>query len=104
MSTNYVNSGKTVTLPAPTGGSLAGIPQVIGDLAVMPLESGAKGTLITYHTDGAWSVPAAAGLKAGAKVSVLTGALVAAGTADSLPYGKLLADTVNGYADVLIVQ
>lgn len=104
MAKNYVSAGGSISLPAPTGGSAAGIPQVIGDLAVMPLQSGAKGTLITYRTCDAWSVPAAAGLKAGANVSVLNGALVAAGTADSAPYGKLLSDTVNGYAEVLIVQ
>lgn len=104
MSSNYVNSGAAVNLPAPTGGSVAGIPQVIDSLAVVPLSSGPKGTLITYHTAGAWNVPATAGLKVGAKVSVLNGVLVADGTADSLPWGKLLSDTVNGYAEALIVQ
>lgn len=104
MSTNYVSNGKTVTLPAPTGGSVAGIPQVIDSLAVMPLQSGSKGALITYHTEGEWEAPAAAGLKAGAKVSVLDGQLVAPDTADSKPYGKLTTDVVNGSAYVLIVQ
>lgn len=104
MSTNYVSSGKTVTMPAPTGGSVAGIPQVIGALAVMPLQSGSKGAAITYHTEGEWDAPAAAGMKAGAKVSVLDGQLVAPETANSLPYGKLTSDVVNGAASVLIVQ
>jgi len=104
MATNHVNSGATVTLPAPTGGSVAGVPQVIDALAVIPLSSGPKGTLIVYRTCGAWNVPAAAGLKAGAKVGVLDGALVAADTPSSLPFGKLLSDTLNGYAEVLIVQ
>jgi len=104
MTTNHVNSGATVTLPAPTGGSVAGVPQVIDSLAVVPLSSGSKGTLIVYRTCGAWSVPAAAGLKAGASVSVLNGGLVAAGTVDSQPWGKLLSDTLNGYAEALIVQ
>lgn len=104
MSTNYVSNGETVTLPAPTGGSVAGVPQVINDLAVMPMQSGPKGTVIVYRTGGGWSVPADAALKAGMKASVKAGALVPAGTADSFPYGKLLSDTVNGYADVLIVQ
>lgn len=104
MATNHVSSGASVTLPAPTGGSVSGVPQVIGDLAVIPLQSGPKGALITYRTGGAWSVPAASGLKTGAKVSVKDGALVAAATADSLPFGKLLSDTLNGYAEVLIVQ
>lgn len=104
MSTNYVSNGKAVTLPAPTGGSVAGIPQVIDSLAVMPLQSGSKGASITYHTEGEWEAPAAAGLKAGAKVSVLDGQLVAPDTADSKPYGKLTTDVVNGSAYVLIVQ
>ncbi len=104
MAKNYVSAGASISLPAPTGGSVAGVPQVIGDLAVMPLQSGPKGTVITYRTCDSWSVPAAAGLKAGTKVSVLNGGLVAAGTADSAPFGKLLSDTLNGYAEVLIVQ
>lgn len=104
MAKNYVSTGSSITLRAPTGGSVAGVPQVIGSLAVIPLQSGPKDTLITYRTCDAWRVPSTAGLKAGAKVSVLAGVLVADGTADSLPYGKLLSDTVDGFADVLIVQ
>jgi hypothetical protein len=104
MSTNYVSNGETVTLPAPTGGSVAGVPQVINDLAVMPLQGGPKGTVIVYRTGGNWSVPADAALKAGMKASVKAGALVASGTTDSAPYGKLLTDSVGGYAEVLIVQ
>lgn len=104
MSTNYASNGETVTLPAPTGGSVAGVPQVINDLAVMPIQSGPKGTVIVYRTGGCWSVPADAALKAGMKASVKAGALVAPGVADSAPYGKLLSDSVGGYAEVLIVQ
>lgn len=104
MAKNYVSSGGAIVMAAPTGGSVAGVPQVIGSLAVMPLQSGAKGTPITYRTCDAWRVPSTAGLKAGAKVSVLNGVLVPADTADSLPYGKQLTDTVDGFADVLIVQ
>lgn len=104
MATNHVSSGETVTLPAPTGGSVAGIPQVINDLAVIPLSSGPKGTIIVYRLCGAWSVPADPALKAGMKASVKAGGLVPAGTADSAPYGKLLTDSVGGYAEVLIVQ
>lgn len=104
MAKNYVQAGGSISLPAPTGGSVAGVPQVIGSLAVMPLQSGAKGAMITYRTCDVWRVPSTAGLKAGAKVSVLAGVLVADGTADSSPYGKQLSDTVDGFADVMIVQ
>lgn len=104
MATNYVSNGATVTAVAPTGGSVAGVPQVIGDLAVMPLQSGSKGAVIVYRTDGNWSVPADAALKFGMSVNVKAGGLVAPGTADSAPYGKLLTDAVGGFAEVLIVQ
>ena len=104
MAKNYVQGGGSISLPAPTGGSVAGIPQVIDSLAVMPLQSGPKGTPITYRTSDVWRVPSTPGLKAGAKVSVLNGTLVADGTPDSKPYGKQLSDTVDGFADVLIVQ
>lgn len=104
MATNFVTSGDTVTLPAPTGGSVAGVPQVINNLAVMPMQSGPKGTLIVYRTNGSWSVPADAALKAGMKASVKAGALVPDGTADSFPYGKVLSDSIGGFAEVLIVQ
>lgn len=104
MSTNYVSTGKTVTLPAPTGGSVAGIPQVIEDLAVMPLQSGSKGAAITYHTEGEWSVPAVGGMKTGSKASVLDGQLVTPETAGAKPYGKLTSDVVNGFVTVMIVQ
>ncbi|MCF1250345.1 hypothetical protein LH705_12320 [Pseudomonas putida] len=104
MAKNYVQGGGSISLPAPTGGSVAGIPQVIDSLAVMPLQSGPKGTPITYRTCDVWRVPSTPGLKVGAKVSVLNGTLVADGTPDSKPYGKQLSDTVDGFADVLIVQ
>ncbi|WP_462402171.1 hypothetical protein [Pseudomonas sp. Marseille-QA0332] len=104
MTTNFVSSGDTVTLPAPTGGSEKGVPQVINDLAVMPLESGPKGTLIVYRTRGAWNVQADASLKAGNAANVKDGLLVPPETPESKPYGKLLTDSVGGYAEVLIVQ
>ncbi|EKT4568603.1 hypothetical protein QEM43_004323 [Pseudomonas putida] len=104
MARNYVQAGGSITLLAPTGGSVAGVPQVIGALAVMPLQSGPKGTQITYRTCDVWLAPSTPGLKAGAKVSVLNGVLVADGTPDSSPYGKQLTDTVDGYAEVMIVQ
>ena len=104
MAKNYVCAAGSISLPAPTGGSVAGIPQVIDSLAVMPLQSGVKGTIITYRVCDVWRVPSTAGIKAGAKVSVLAGVIVAADTADAKPYGKQLTDTVDGYADVMIVQ
>lgn len=104
MAKNYVQAGGSISLPAPTGGSVAGVPQVIDSLAVMPLQAGPKGSMITYRICDVWRVPSTPGLKSGAKVSVLAGVIVADGTADAKPYGKQLTDTVDGFADVLIVQ
>lgn len=104
MANNFVSTGDTITLPAPTGGSVSGVPQVINDLAVIPMSTGPKGTIIVYRTSGVWNVPADAALKLGMKASVKAGVLVPAGTADSAPYGKMQSDSVGGYADVMIVQ
>ena len=95
MATNYVSTGETTTLPAPTGGSVAGSPQVINDLAVMPLQSGSKGTLIVYRTGGNWSVPADAALKAGMKASVKAGALVLVNSSQALE--KVTRDDLRAF-------
>lgn len=104
MAKNFVQSGKTLTLPAPAGGVTAGIPVAIGDLVVVPLADAAEGENFVGHTDGVWNAPAAAGLLQGAKVAVLAGELVADGTAESTYCGKLVTDVADGTADFLLVQ
>ena len=49
-------------------------------------------------------MPCASGLTAGSKVAVLAGELVADGTAESTPCGKLTTDVAGGKADFLLVQ
>lgn len=104
MAKNYSGTGDTVTFVAPTGGAVAGVALAVNDLVVMPLQGGPKGTVLVGRTGGAWTMPATAGLKLGAKVGVLNGGLVAAATADAVYCGKLLSDTVGGYAEFLLVQ
>lgn len=104
MAKNFSSDGSTVNFVAPTGGAVAGQPLALDQLVVMPLSSGPKYTPLVGVTNGAWNVPTAPGLKQGAKVSVLAGVLVADGTADSVPYGKLLSDESGGYAEALLVQ
>lgn len=104
MAKNFSSDGSTVNFVAPTGGAVAGQPCVLGALVVMPLGSGPKGTPLVGVTNGAWNVPTAPGLKLGAKVGVLAGALVAADTPDSVYYGKLLSDESSGVAEALLVQ
>lgn len=101
---NYSGNGATVTFVAPTGGAVAGVPVAVVDLVLVPTGSGPKGTVLVGHTGGTWSAPAAAGLKQGQKVGVLAGGLVAAATADAVYCGKLTSDTVNGFADFLLIQ
>lgn len=104
MAKNFVQSGSAPTLIAPTGGVVSGIPVAINDLVVVPLDDAAAGESFVGHTGGVWNVPCAAGLTAGSKVAVLSGELVADGTAESTPCGKLITDAASGVADFLLVQ
>lgn len=100
MATNFVQDGAVVTCIAPAGGVVSGGIYAIGQLVVVAVAAAAVGAEFQGHTDGVWSIPATAGLLAGAKVSCLTNALVADGTASSIPCGKLVKGTVNGIAQV----
>lgn len=104
MAKNYVEDGDVLTLIAPAGGVQSGVPAVIGDLVVMPLVDAAVGEPFAGKPGGVWSLPAAAGLAQGAKCSVLDGGLVAAATADSVPFGYITEPTASGYASALLVQ
>lgn len=100
MAKNYVQDGSAITLIAPTGGVKSGQVVVIEQLVVVALVDAAKDELFAARTDGVWSVPCTASLKAGAKVSWLTDKLVADGTALSIPAGKLIAAEAGGYAEL----
>jgi predicted RecA/RadA family phage recombinase len=106
MAKNYSGEGKSRTFVSPTGGTTNGSPAVIGSLVVVAVEDSVKGQRFTGVLGGSWILPVTGALKAGAKVSWLpsTGALVAADTADSVPFGKLLDDAAGGYADALLIQ
>ena len=100
MAKNYVQDGDVLTLTAPAGGVVAGVPVAIGQLVVVPLVTVAAGQPFAGRTDGVWNIACAAGLAAGAKVSVKDGALVADGTASSVPCGKLVTAEASGFANV----
>lgn len=100
MAKNYVQDGDVLTLTAPVGGVVAGVPVAIGQLVVVPLVTVAAGQPFAGRTDGVWNIACAAGLAAGAKVSVKDGGLVADGTASSVPCGKLVTAEASGFANV----
>lgn len=100
MAKNYVQDGSTITQIAPTGGVTSGQVVVIDQLVVVALVDAVAGEPFACRTDGVWSVPCTASLKAGAKVSWLTNKLVADGTASSIPAGKLIGTEVGGYAEL----
>jgi predicted RecA/RadA family phage recombinase len=102
MAKNFVQDGKAVQLTAPAGGVVSGGLYAFGTLVVVAITSAAEGALFSGLTEGVVAVPAAAGLALGAKVSLKNGALVADGTADSVPCGKLLTATVAGTANLLL--
>lgn len=104
MAKNYAHSGSAPLFTAPEGGVTAGIPVALDALVVIPLEDAAEGEKFVGHTGGAWTVPCTQGLTTGAKVAVLAGELVADGTEESTPCGKLLTDEAGGEATLLLVQ
>lgn len=104
MAKNFVQDGMVVTLVAPAGGVVSGGLYAIGTLVVIAATTAAEGEQFAGHTSGVWNVPAGAGLAAGAAVSLKEGALVAAGTADSVPCGKLATATAGGTANLLLLN
>ena len=105
MAGNYSGTGKAVTLLSPAGGTLSGCPVAINDMVVMPLETTKEGQQFTAILGDAWMLPVTGALKAGQAVGVLVdGTLVAAETADSVRFGKLLSDASGGYAEALLIQ
>ncbi|KAF2406421.1 Predicted phage recombinase, RecA/RadA family [Pseudomonas antarctica] len=104
MAKNYQGAGMQRAFIAPTGGVSSGVPIALGALVVVPLEDAAKGQPFTGVLGGSWLLPSTGALKVGAKVGLLAGGLVADGTADSVPFGKLLADAAGGFAEALLIQ
>lgn len=104
MAKNYQGAGMQRSFIAPTGGVSSGVPFALGALVVVPLEDAVKGQQFSGVLGGAWLLPSTGALKAGAKVSLLAGGLVADGTADSVPFGKLLGDAAGGFAEALLIQ
>lgn len=104
MATNFVQDGDVLTMTAPVGGVTSGGLYAFGTLVVVALVTAVEGEPFAGKTGGVWNVPAGAGLTAGAKVSLKAGALVADGTADSVPCGKLVTATVAGSANLMLLN
>lgn len=104
MAKNFVQDGDVLTLVAPVGGVVSGVPVAIGQLVVVPITSAAEGEKFGGKTNGVWNVAVADGLAAGAAVGILDGDIVAAATASSIACGKLVTAEVDGYADWMLIN
>lgn len=100
MAKNYVEDGNSLTLIAPAGGVVSGTAYAIGALAIVALVTAPAGQPFAARATGVFSLPTAAGLKAGAKVSLKDAGMVADGTASSVAFGKLVEDEAGGFAPV----
>ncbi|MEK1889437.1 MAG: capsid cement protein [Phyllobacterium sp.] len=100
MAKNFVEDGDVPTFVAPAGGVVSGGIYAIGTLVMVAITDAVEGAEFAGHLVGCWRVPSAAGLLTGAAVSLKAGGLVAAGTAASVPAGKLIADESGGFAVV----
>lgn len=101
MAKNYVGTGCVLTMIAPAGGVVSGVPVKIGALTLVPLVTAAAGTEFAARADGVWRLPCAAGLTAGAMVKWdgTAGQLVADSAEDADDFGKLVTAESGGYAD-----
>lgn len=104
MATNFVEDGDVLTLIAPAGGVVSGVPVAIGTLVVVPITDAAAGEQFGGKTNGVWNVPVATGLAVGAAVGILDGDIVAAATASAVPCGKLVTAEVVGLADWMLIN
>lgn len=104
MAKNFVQDGDVLTLIAPAGGVVSGVPVAIGQLVVVPITDAAAGEQFGGKTNGVWSVAVEAGLLAGAAVGILAGDIVAAATASAIPCGKLVTDEAAGVADWMLIN
>jgi len=102
MAKNYVQDGNVLQLTAPAGGVVSGGIYAIGALVVVAIADAKAGETFAGATNGVWSVPATAGLTAGAAVGLKAGTIVAAATTDAVACGKLVTDTAGGFADLLL--
>ena len=104
MAKNHIGTGKTVNFTAPVAGAFSGVPLVLKDMVVIPTSTGVSGAKMVGITDEEWRLPVEGALSLGQKVNVLAGVLVAPAVADSVPFGKLTSDPVNGFATALLIQ
>lgn len=54
---NFVQPGKSIDVPAPAGGSVAGRPVIIGSLIGIASVTAVATTLISIQPGGVWTLP-----------------------------------------------
>ncbi len=57
---NYIQAGRTVTVPAPTGGALSSDPVLVGSLFGVAAYTAAQGAPLEIQTEGVFDLPKAA--------------------------------------------
>lgn len=59
---NFVQSGRTVTVPAPAGGALSGDPVLVGSLFGVAAYTAGAGVDLEMQVEGVFDLPKAAGI------------------------------------------
>lgn len=57
MAQNLVADGRTITVPAPTGGAVSGVPFLLGGLLLVPITSADEGDPVACATEGVFTLP-----------------------------------------------
>ncbi|WFS01598.1 DUF2190 family protein [Rhizobium tumorigenes] len=97
---NFLQPGHSIDVPAPTGGSVSGMPVIIGSLIGIASVTALAGTLIAIQRTGCYSLPKAAqALTLGAKVYWdATNKVITTTSASNTLIGTAIADAASGDA------
>ena len=102
MATKFVQPGSVIDCTAPGGGVVSGVPVLIGDLLVVPLNTAAATVKFAGQVDGVWKIAKPAGaILEGAVLYWDAGASQATGTATgNRKIGAAAKAAANGDAEV----
>lgn len=104
---NAHSTAATITVPAPSGGVVAGVPFILGTILAIPVTSAAEGVPVAVQIEGAFTLPKlstaviAAGVKLTWDVSAGEVIIASAAAGDLEAFGIAVGAAGNGTTTVI---